>query len=56
MSITDVVVDIETLGTRPGDSIVQIGAVAFNVGTPDSETLPESETREAEMTSRKQCT
>lgn len=30
MSITDVVVDIETLGTRPGDSIVQIAVVGFD--------------------------
>lgn len=32
-----VVLDLETLGTSPGAPIVQIGAVAFNVGTPDYE-------------------
>lgn len=34
MSITDVVVDIETLGTRPGDSIVQIAGVGFDRNAP----------------------
>ena len=34
MSITDVVVDIETLGTRPGDSIVQIAVVGFDRNAP----------------------
>jgi hypothetical protein len=31
MSITDVVVDIETLGTQPGCPIIQIGLCGFNV-------------------------
>ena len=36
MNYTDVMVDLETLGTAPGSVILSIGAVAFNADTPES--------------------
>jgi hypothetical protein len=36
MNYTDVMVDLETLGTAPGSVILSIGAVAFNIGAPES--------------------
>ena len=37
MMYTDVMVDLETLGTAPGSVILSIGAVAFNEGQPEAE-------------------
>ena len=39
MSYTDVMVDLETLGTAPGSVILSIGAVAFNEAQPETEWL-----------------
>jgi hypothetical protein len=36
---TDVMVDLETVGTAPGSGIISIGAVAFTQGTPQDEWL-----------------
>ncbi|NRA20725.1 MAG: 3'-5' exoribonuclease [Oceanospirillaceae bacterium] len=33
----DIMLDLETLGTKPGCVILSIGAVAFNPGTPETE-------------------
>lgn len=33
----NVMIDLETLGTKPGSVIVSIGAVAFNLGEPQDE-------------------
>jgi 3'-5' exoribonuclease-like protein len=37
MTYTDVMVDLETLGTAPGSVILSIGAVAFNEAQPEAE-------------------
>lgn len=35
--ITDVMIDLETLGTLPGSGIISIGAVAFNLLEPEDQ-------------------
>ena len=39
MTYTDVMLDLETVGTAPGSGIIAIGAVAFAAGMPENEWL-----------------